>query len=47
MNNKEENIKELVRYWLEKSQESLGSARDELKAGRLSSASCEIRQGKP
>ena len=36
MNNKEEDIKELVRYWLVKSQESLDAACDELKAGRLS-----------
>lgn len=36
MNNKEENLKELVQYWLKKSQESLDAARDEMKAGRLS-----------
>ena len=36
MNNKEEDIKELVSYWLEKSQESLEAARDEMKAGRIS-----------
>lgn len=35
MSDKEE-LKELVRYWLEKSQESLDAARDELKAVRLS-----------
>lgn len=35
MNNKEE-LKELIHYWFEKSQESLDAARDELKAGRLS-----------
>lgn len=34
--NKEENLKELVQYWLKKSQESLDAARDEMKAGRLS-----------
>lgn len=34
--NKEENLKELIRYWLEKSQESLDAACDEMKAGRLS-----------
>lgn len=36
MNNKEEELKELIRYWLGKSQESLDAARDELKAFRLS-----------
>ena len=36
MNNKEANLKELVQYWLKKSQESLDAARDEMKAGRLS-----------
>lgn len=36
MNNKEENLKELVQYWLKKSQESLDAARDEMKACRLS-----------
>lgn len=35
MSNKEE-LKELIRYWFEKSHESLDAARDELKAGRLS-----------
>lgn len=35
MSNKEE-LKELIRYWFEKSHESLEAARDELKAGRLS-----------
>ncbi len=34
--NEEESLKELVRYWFEKSRESLDAARDELKAGRLS-----------
>jgi uncharacterized protein (UPF0332 family) len=36
VSNKEEDIKELVRYWLEKSRESLDAAHDEMKAGRLS-----------
>jgi len=36
VNNKEANLKELVQYWLKKSQESLDAARDEMKAGRLS-----------
>lgn len=36
MSGKEENLKELIRYWFEKSQESLDAAYDEMKAGRLS-----------
>jgi len=35
MSNKEE-LKELIRYWFKKAQESLDAAHDELKAGRLS-----------
>ena len=31
-----EDLKEIVHYWLEKVQESLDSAHDEMKAGRLS-----------
>lgn len=34
--NEQERLKELVCYWLNKAQESLDAARDELKAGRLS-----------
>lgn len=34
--NKEENLKELVSYWLVKSQESIDAACDEMRAGRLS-----------
>ncbi|MFH1014387.1 MAG: HEPN domain-containing protein [Nitrospirota bacterium] len=36
MNDKEENLNELIHYWLKKSQESLDSACDEMNAGRLS-----------
>lgn len=34
--NEKESLTELVRYWFEKSKESLDAACDELKAGRLS-----------
>lgn len=34
--NEQQILKELVCYWLNKAQESLDAARDELKAGRLS-----------
>jgi uncharacterized protein (UPF0332 family) len=33
---KDNNIKEIIKYWVEKSVESLSAAEDELKAGRLS-----------
>jgi hypothetical protein len=31
-----ENLKEIINYWIEKTKDSLDSAQDELKAGRLS-----------
>lgn len=34
--NQEESLQELVRYWVEKADESLDSASDEMHAGRLS-----------
>lgn len=34
--NDEDNVKKLVLYWLEKSNESIAAARDEMNAGRLS-----------
>ena len=33
---KDDSIKEIIKYWIEKSAESLNAAEDELKAGRLS-----------
>lgn len=33
---KDDGIKEIIKYWIEKSAESLNAAEDELKAGRLS-----------
>lgn len=36
MNDKEEKLKGLIAYWLDKSQESLNAARDEMKARRFS-----------
>jgi len=33
---KDSNIKEVIKYWIEKSTESLNAAEDELKAGRFS-----------
>ncbi|ODS34349.1 MAG: HEPN domain protein [Candidatus Scalindua rubra] len=34
--NDEKDLKEVLQYWLEKSEDSLAAAKDELKAGRLS-----------
>jgi hypothetical protein len=34
--NEEKNLKAVVQYWIEKAEDSLGAAEDELKAGRLS-----------
>ncbi|MBI4691192.1 MAG: HEPN domain-containing protein [Nitrospirae bacterium] len=34
--NEQENLKEIIRYWLEKAYESLEAAEDEMEAGRLS-----------
>ena len=36
--NKKENLKEIVRYWIEKAVDSLASSEDELKADRFSFA---------
>ena len=33
---KEKNLNQIIKYWIEKSTESLKSAEDELKKGRLS-----------
>lgn len=32
----EENLKEIIRYWIEKAEESFNAANDEMRAGRLS-----------
>jgi len=34
--NEEKNLREVTRYWVEKAEDSLSAAEDELKAGRLS-----------
>ena len=34
--NEKKTLKEVIRYWIEKAEDSLDSANDELKAGRLS-----------